>query len=97
MKRHKRLLILTAVLVLICLAFLALKGHQDKQDQLLEEAGVVVQIPAEDIVAFSWDTFDSGSFAFQKTDSGWKIGIGLNTKKDLIICMIYVTIFDVKK
>lgn len=72
MKRYKRLLILTAVLALVCLATFALTRHQNKQDQLLEEAGVVAQISPESVLSFSWDTYDSGSYAFQKTDSGWK-------------------------
>lgn len=72
MKRSKRILCLTAILVLVCAATVAMSGYEEKQEQIRNSDTIILQIPQESVTALSW-TYSSGDgLAFTKTEAGWQ-------------------------
>lgn len=72
MQRYKRLLTLVVVLAVVCAATVGLTQYMGRQDQMKNDKKIVAHIPTEEILSFSWQNPDGSSFAFRKTDSGWK-------------------------
>ena len=72
MKRYKRLLIMAAVLVVACIATLALTRYEEKQEQIRTSDEIILQIPTDTVQSVSWEYSGGGSLAFHKTDEGWK-------------------------
>ena len=71
MKRYKRVLILAAVLVVACIATLALSRYEEEQEQIRTSDEIIMQIPSENVLSVSWDYSSGGGLAFHKTDAGW--------------------------
>ena len=72
MKRYKRLLILAVVLVAACIATFALTQYEEEQEQIRTSDKVIFQIPSDTVRSLSWEYSGGSSFAFQRTDEGWK-------------------------
>lgn len=72
MKRNKRLLIMAAILVVVCIATFALTRYEEKQEQIRTSDEIVLRIPADTVQSLSWEYSGGGSLAFNKTDEGWK-------------------------
>ena len=72
MKRYKRLLILAAILVAACIATFALTQYEEEQEQIRASDKVIFQISADTVRSLSWEYSGGSSFAFQRTDEGWK-------------------------
>ena len=72
MKRYKRLLIMAAVLVVACIATVALTQYEEKQEQIRTSDEIILQIPTDTVQSLSWEYSGGGSLAFNKTDDGWK-------------------------
>lgn len=71
MKRNKRLLIMAAILVVVCIATFALTQYEEKQEQIRTSDEIILQIPTDTVQSLSWE-YSDGSLAFHKTDEGWK-------------------------
>lgn len=72
MKRYKRVLILAAVLVVVCIATFALSQFEEEQEQIRTSNEIILQIPTDTVQSLSWEYSGGGSLAFNKTDDGWK-------------------------
>lgn len=71
MKRYKRVLILAAVLVLACIATVAITQYEQEQEQIRNTDAVILQLPSENVVALSWVYAEGEGLSFHKTDDGW--------------------------
>lgn len=71
MKRYKRVIALTLVLVVVCIATIAMTRYEEKQEQIRTSNEIIMQIPGETVQSVSWDYSGGDGLAFLKTDSGW--------------------------
>lgn len=73
MKKQKiQMLVLLGVLLLLCGAFLGVKKYNQKQAEKPEETDevVVIDVPTEDIVRFSYD-YEGETYSYEKEDDTW--------------------------
>lgn len=71
MKRSKRVLILAAVLAAVCAATLALRGYEEKKEQIQNSEDVILEIPADTVQALSWEYTEDG-LSFHRDEEGWR-------------------------
>ncbi len=69
MKRSKRLLVLLGVLAVACAATLVVWRMEEEKEQIKVSGEVVLEIPADQVIALSWD-YEDTSLAFHK-DETW--------------------------
>ena len=72
MKRSKRILVLVAILVVVCVATLALTRYEEKQEQIQNSDAVILEIPSDTVQSLSWEYSGGGDLVFNKTEDGWK-------------------------
>lgn len=70
MKRTTKLLALCGVLLALCIAFVAVLGIEQKQEDIRAEEAVILSLSAEDIQSIAWDT-DGEGLAFHRDGEGW--------------------------
>ncbi len=71
MKRSKKLLVLLAVLAVLCIATFAVTRIQERQEQIRETGQVLLELPAEEIEAISWES-DGQTLSFHRTEGLWQ-------------------------
>ena len=69
MKRSKRLLVLLGVLAVACAATLVVWRMEEEKEQIKVSGEVVLEIPADRVIALSWD-YEDTDLAFHK-DETW--------------------------
>ena len=70
MKRTTKLLVLGGVLLALCIAFVAVLGIEQKQENIRAEEAVILSLSAGDIQSIAWDT-DGEGLAFHRDGEGW--------------------------
>lgn len=70
MKKSKRIIVLTAVLAIICLATFILSKYEEEKEQISNSDAIILEIPSDSVQSLSWDSEDN-SLAFHKEDDGW--------------------------
>lgn len=71
MKRFKKLCGLLAVLVLACIATLALSNYEEKQEQIKNSDEIILEIPMDSVTLLSWEYAKGDSLSFHKDADGW--------------------------
>ena len=71
MKRTKRLMILTGILALVCIATLVLSRYEEKQEQIKASDAVILEIPADEVQTLSWEYASGDGLAFHRGEDGW--------------------------
>ena len=54
MKRFKKLGILLAILVVVCVATLVVTRYEQKQEQIKNSDAVILEIPSDSVTSLSW-------------------------------------------
>lgn len=72
MKRFKKLGILLGILVVVCVATVAVSQYEEKQEQIKNSSEVILQIPTDSVTSLSWEYEEKGNLAFHKDESGWR-------------------------
>lgn len=68
MHKAKRIYVLLGVLVVLCIAVLAVSQHEEKKEQIKSGEKIILEIPADSVTALSW-TNEEGTFSFTKGSS----------------------------
>lgn len=68
MHKAKRIYVLLGVLVVLCIAVLAVSQHEEKKEQIKNGEKIILEIPADSVTALSW-TNEEGTFSFTKGSS----------------------------
>ncbi len=71
MKRYKRVLILAAVLVVACIATIAVSQYEQEREQIRTSDEIIMQIPSQEVLSVSWEYSGGDGLAFCKSDAGW--------------------------
>lgn len=71
MKRYKKVAVLAALLVVICIATFAMTRYEEKQEQIRTSDEIILQIPREDVRSLSWDYSDGSGLGFNYTGDAW--------------------------
>ncbi len=71
MKRHKRILVLVAVLAVFCVATFALTQYEEKQEKIQNTDAVILELETDSVTSLSWEYSGGGKLAFTKTEAGW--------------------------
>lgn len=71
MKRYKKVGVLAAILVVVCIATFAMTRYEEKQEQIRTSDEIILQIPKEDVRSLAWDYSDGTGLAFNNTGDGW--------------------------
>ena len=72
MKRYKRLMVLAAVLVVVCVATLALTQYEEKQEQIKNSDAVILEIASDSVQSLAWTYSGGGGLAFSLADDHWE-------------------------
>ena len=72
MKRAKRMMVLVAVLVIVCIATFALSHYEQTQEEIQNSDAIILEIPADSVTSLSWEYSTGDGLAFDKTEEGWK-------------------------
>lgn len=70
MKRSKRMIVLSTILLVVCIAAVAATRYEEKQEEIRTSDDIVLEIPAEDVESIGWE-YTSDGLAFHKSDDGW--------------------------
>lgn len=70
MKRSKKMIALVAVLVIACIATLALTQYEEKQEEIKNSDAIILEIPTDTVQSLSWEFAETG-LAFHKGENGW--------------------------
>lgn len=68
MHKAKRIYALLGVLVVICIAALAVSQHEEKKEQIKSGEKIILEIPTDSVTVLSW-TNEEGTFSFTKGSS----------------------------
>lgn len=68
MHKAKRIYVLLGVLVVLCIAVLAVSQHEEKKEQIKSGEKIILEIPVDSVTALSW-TNEEGTFSFTKGSS----------------------------
>lgn len=68
MRKAKRIYVLLGVLVVICIAALAVSRHEERKEQIKNGEEIILEIPTDSVTALSW-TNEEGTFSFTKGSS----------------------------
>lgn len=71
MKRYKKVGLLAAILVVVCIATFAMTRYEEKQEQIRTSDEIILQIPQDEVLSVSWDFANGGGLAFHKEETGW--------------------------
>ena len=70
MKRSKKMIILAAVLVVVCVATFALTRYEERQEEIKTSDTVILEVSTDTVESLSWE-FTEDSFAFHRGEEGW--------------------------
>lgn len=70
MKRSKRMIVLSAILLVVCIAAVAATRYEEKQEEIRTSDDIILEIPSDEVESLSWE-YTSEGLAFHKTDGVW--------------------------
>lgn len=70
MKRSKRLLVLAAVLVVLCVGVFAISRYEQRQEQLKSADTVLLSLSADTVQSLSWER-EGTTLSFHRGEDGW--------------------------
>lgn len=70
MKRSNKLLILVGVLIVCCLATLAVVKHEEHKEKIKNSDEIVLEIPADSVKTLSWKN-ETNTLSFHKDNDQW--------------------------
>lgn len=70
MKRTNRILMLTGILAVSCIATFAISKYEEKQEAIQNSDAIILELPADTVDAISWNV-NNTEFSFHKEEDNW--------------------------